>query len=78
LLTQDETEASKLLPWDNRSPLSIAAAILYAGACINSKVGGSSKTLPECPPSVRLLLSHCLPIILLPVSFKCYGMASRV
>ena len=35
---QEESQASKLLPWDSRSPLSVAAAILYAGMCIKAKV----------------------------------------
>ncbi|KAF5841644.1 hypothetical protein DUNSADRAFT_12100 [Dunaliella salina] len=35
-----ESQASKLLPWDSRSPLSVAAAILYAATIIKAKVGG--------------------------------------
>lgn len=36
---QDESQASTLFPWDSRSPLSVAAAILYAGMCIKAQVG---------------------------------------
>lgn len=40
---QDESQALQLLPWDSRSPLSVAAAILYMGMCIKAKVNLQSK-----------------------------------
>lgn len=49
---KDEAKAAQLLPWDSRSPLSVAAAILYAGICIKSKV---------CPCRLRPCTYLCIP-----------------